>query len=208
MTDGPVVFVVDDDPSVRSSLKFLVSSVGLQVEDFDSAEALLRRKLPDGPSCLVLDVRLRGLSGLDFQRELVARNCRMPIIFITGHGDIPMSVQAMKAGAIEFLTKPFRDQDLLDAIRIALEKDRSRVEKEKEVTDLKVRFNSSTTREKKVISMVVTGMLNKQIANQLGTAENTVKVQRSQAMEKMKAQSVPDLVRMVEKLKGPSEIVS
>jgi len=208
MTDGPVVFVVDDDPSVRSSLKFLVSSVGLQVEDFDSAEALLRQKLPDGPSCLVLDVRLRGLSGLDFQRQLVARNCRMPIIFITGHGDIPMSVQAMKAGAIEFLTKPFRDQDLLDAIRIALEKDRSRVEKEKEVTDLKVRFNSSTTREKKVISMVVTGMLNKQIANQLGTAENTVKVQRSQAMEKMKAQSVPDLVRMVEKLKGPSEIVS
>jgi FixJ family two-component response regulator len=208
MTDGPVVFVVDDDPSVRSSLKFLVSSVGLQVEDFDSAEALLRQKLPDGPSCLVLDVRLRGLSGLDFQRQLVARNCRMPIIFITGHGDIPMSVQAMKAGAIEFLTKPFRDQDLLDAIRIALEKDRSRVEKEKEVTDLKVRFNSLTTREKKVISMVVTGMLNKQIANQLGTAENTVKVQRSQAMEKMKAQSVPDLVRMVEKLKGPSEIVS
>ena len=208
MTDGPVVFVVEDDPSVRSSLKFLVSSVGLQVEDFDSAEALLRQKLPDGPSCLVLDVRLRGLSGLDFQRQLVARNCRMPIIFITGHGDIPMSVQAMKAGAIEFLTKPFRDQDLLDAIRIALEKDRSRVEKEKEVTDLKVRFNSSTTREKKVISMVVTGMLNKQIANQLGTAENTVKVQRSQAMEKMKAQSVPDLVRMVEKLKGPSEIVS
>jgi len=208
MTDGPVVFVVNDDPSVRSSLKFLVSSVGLQVEDFDSAEALLRQKLPDGPSCLVLDVRLRGLSGLDFQRQLVARNCRMPIIFITGHGDIPMSVQAMKAGAIEFLTKPFRDQDLLDAIRIALEKDRSRVEKEKEVTDLKVRFNSSTTREKKVISMVVTGMLNKQIANQLGTAENTVKVQRSQAMEKMKAQSVPDLVRMVEKLKGPSEIVS
>jgi FixJ family two-component response regulator len=208
MTDGPVVFVVDDDPSVRSSLKFLVSSVGLQVEDFDSAEALLRQKLPDGPSCLVLDVRLRGLSGLDFQRQLVARNCRMPIIFITGHGDIPMSVQAIKAGAVEFLTKPFRDQDLLDAIRIALEKDRSRVEKEKEVTDLKVRFNSLTTREKKVISMVVTGMLNKQIANQLGTAENTVKVQRSQAMEKMKAQSVPDLVRMVEKLKGPSEIVS
>ena len=208
MTDGPVVYVVDDDPSVRSSLKFLVSSVGLQVEDFDSAEALLRQKLPDGPSCLVLDVRLRGLSGLDFQRQLVARNCRMPIIFITGHGDIPMSVQAIKAGAVEFLTKPFRDQDLLDAIRIALEKDRSRVEKEKEVTDLKVRFNSLTTREKKVISMVVTGMLNKQIANQLGTAENTVKVQRSQAMEKMKAQSVPDLVRMVEKLKGPSEIVS
>ena len=131
----------------------------------------------------------------------------MAIIFITGHGDIPMSVQAMKAGAVEFLTKPFRDQDLLDAIRIALEKDRSRREKEKEVTDLKVRFNSLTPREQKVISMVVSGMLNKQIADQLGTAENTVKVQRSRAMEKMKAQSVPDLVRMIEKLKGVSEIV-
>jgi len=154
-----------------------------------------------------LDVRLRGLSGLDFQRELAARNCHMAIIFITGHGDIPMSVQAMKAGAVEFLTKPFRDQDLLDAIRIALEKDRSRREKEKEVTDLKVRFNSLTPREQKVISMVVSGMLNKQIADQLGTAENTVKVQRSRAMEKMKAQSVPDLVRMIEKLKGVSEIV-
>ena len=200
MTQAPLVFVVDDDPSVRSSLKFLMSSVGLQVESFDSADALLQRKLPDAPSCLVLDVRLRGLSGLDFQRELAARNCRMPIIFITGHGDIPMSVRAMKAGAVEFLTKPFRDQDLLDAVRIALEKDRERREREKEVSDLQERFNSLTPREQKVISMVVTGMLNKQIADQLGTAENTVKVQRSRAMEKMHAQSVAELVKMIDKL--------
>ena len=208
MTQPPVVFVVDDDPSVRSSLKFLMSSVGLQVESFDSADALLQRKLPDAPSCLVLDVRLRGLSGLDFQRELAARNCHMPIIFITGHGDIPMSVRAMKAGAVEFLTKPFRDQDLLDAVRIALEKDRERREREKEVSDLKERFDSLTPREQKVISMVVSGMLNKQIADQLGTAENTVKVHRSRAMEKMNAQSFADLVRMIGKLKGPAEKAS
>jgi RNA polymerase sigma factor (sigma-70 family) len=205
MTQAPVVFVVDDDPSVRSSLKFLMSSVGLQVESFDSADALLQRKLPDAPSCLVLDVRLRGLSGLDFQRELAARNCHMPIIFITGHGDIPMSVRAMKAGAVEFLTKPFRDQDLLDAVRIALEKDRERRERKKEVTDLKERFNSLTPREQKVISMVVSGMLNKQIAEQLGTAENTVKVHRSRAMEKMHAQSVAELVKMIDKLESSVE---
>jgi RNA polymerase sigma factor (sigma-70 family) len=205
VTQASVVFVVDDDPSVRSSLKFLISSVGLQVESFDSAEALLRRKLPEAPSCLVLDVRLRGLSGLDFQSELAARNCRMPIVFITGHGDIPMSVRAMKAGAVEFLTKPFRDQDLLDAIRVALDKDRSRRETEKEVADLKERFNALTPREQEVISMVVSGMLNKQIADQLGTAENTVKVHRSRAMEKMHAQSVAELVKMIEKLKSSGE---
>jgi len=201
MSQAPVVFVVDDDPSIRSSLKFLMSSVGLQVEGFESADALLKRNPPDAPSCLVLDVRLHGLSGLDFQRQLAARNCHMPIIFITGHGDIPMSVRAMKAGAVEFLTKPFRDQDLLDAVRIALEKDRERRERKKEVSDLKERFNSLTPREQKVISLVVAGMLNKQIADQLGTAENTVKVHRSRAMEKMHAQSVAELVKMIEKLK-------
>src|SRR5215470_2031626 len=183
----------------------LMSSVGLQVEGFDSADALLKQNLPDAPSCLVLDVRLRGLSGLDFQRQLAARNCHIPIIFITGHGDIPMSVRAMKAGAVEFLTKPFRDQDLLDAVRIALEKDRERRERMKEVSDLKERYNSLTPREQEVISMVVSGMLNKQIADQLATAENTVKVHRSRAMEKMHAQSVAELVKMIGKLESSAE---
>jgi RNA polymerase sigma factor (sigma-70 family) len=204
MTGAPIVFVVDDDPSVRSSLKFLLSTVGLQVESFDSADAFLRKKSPDAPSCLVLDVRLPGLSGLDFQRELAARNTRIPIIFLTGHGDIPMSVRAMKAGAVEFLTKPFRDQDLLDAVRIALERDRARREQDKDVMILQQRFDSLTSREQEVISMVVSGMLNKQIADQLGTAESTVKVQRSRAIEKMHAESLVDLIRMIEKLKGPS----
>jgi RNA polymerase sigma factor (sigma-70 family) len=202
MTGAPVVFIVDDDPSVRSSLKFLISTVGLRVESFDSAETFLHKTPPGAPSCLVLDVRLPGLSGLDFQCELAARNIRIPIVFITGHGDIPMSVRAMKAGAVEFLTKPFRDQDLLDAIRIALERDRARREQEKEVTELQQRFGSLTPREREVISMVVSGLLNKQIAGQLGTAENTVKVQRSRAMEKLHTQSLADVVRMVEKLKG------
>ncbi len=204
MTAAPIVFVVDDDPSVRSSLKFLISTVGLHVETFDSAEAALQRLAPDAPGCLVLDVRLRGLSGLDLQYELAARNCQVPIVFITGHGDIPMSVRAMKAGAVEFLTKPFRDQDLLDAVRVALERDRTRREQEKEITELQQRFESLTLREREVISMVGAGKLNKQIADQLGTAENTVKVHRSRAMDKMHAQSVADLVRMIEKLKGLS----
>src|SRR5918996_4029615 len=202
MTSAPVVFVVDDDPSVRSSLKFLISTVGLQVESFDLADTFLHRKPPDAPSCLVLDVRLPGLSGLDLQRELAARNMRIPIVFVTGHGDIPMSVRAMKAGAVEFLTKPFHDQDLLDAIRIALERDRARRQQEKEVTALQQRFASLTPREREVISMVASGMLNKQIAGQLGTVEDTVKVQRSRAMGKMQAPSLADLVRMLDKLKG------
>ncbi len=204
MTGAPVVFVVDDDPSVRSSLKFLLSTVGLHVESFDAADKFLGKTPPDAPSCLVLDVRLPGLSGLDFQRELAARKISIPIVFLTGHGDIPMSVRAMKAGAVEFLTKPFRDQDLLDAVGIALERDRARREQEREVMILQRRFDSLTSREREVISLVVSGMLNKQIADQLGTAESTVKVQRSRALEKMHADSLVDLVRMIEKLKGPS----
>ena len=201
MTSASIVFVVDDDPSVRSSLKFLLSTVGLQVESFGSADAFLHKKPSDAPSCLVLDVRLPGLSGLDFQRELAARKIHIPIVFLSGHGDIPMSVRAMKAGAVEFLTKPFRDQDLLDAVRIALERDRARREHEKEVTGLQQRFDSLTSREQQVISMLVSGMLNKQIAAELGTAESTVKVQRSRAMEKMHSGSLIDLVKMIEKIK-------
>jgi RNA polymerase sigma factor (sigma-70 family) len=205
MTGAPTVFVVDDDPSVRSSLKFLLSTVGLHAEGFDSADAFLHKRLPDAPSCLVLDVRLPGLSGLDFQRELAARNICIPIIFLTGHGDIPMSVRAMKAGAVEFLTKPFRDQDLLDAVRVALERDRTRREQERELMTLRQRYDSLTSREKEVISMVASGMLNKQIADRLGTAESTVKVQRSRAIEKMHAGSLVDLLKMIEKLRDPSE---
>jgi len=205
MTSASVVFVVDDDPSVRASLKFLVSTVGLPVESFDSAEAFLNEEPPDGPSCLVLDVRLRGMSGLDLQRELASRNLRIPIVFITGHGDIPMSVRAMKAGAVEFLSKPFRDQDLLDAIRAALERDRARRDQEKEVTELQQRFESLTLRQREVTAMVVSGFLNKQIADELGTAENTVKVHRSRAMEKMRAKSLADLIKMIEKVKAPPQ---
>jgi len=208
MTEAPVVFVVDDDASVRSSLKFLLSTVGLHAEAFDSADSFLRKKCPDVPSCLVLDVRLPGLSGLDFQRELAARNICIPIVFLTGHGDIPMSVRAMKAGAVEFLTKPVRDQDLLDAVRVAIDRDRARREQETEISDLRRRFDSLTSREQEVVSMVVVGMLNKQIAAQLGTAESTVKVQRSRAMEKMQAESLADLIKMIQKVQPPSQKAS
>jgi len=209
MTAAPVVFVVDDDASVRSSLKFLLSTVGLQAETFDSADGFLHKKRADVvPSCLVLDVRLPGLSGLDFQRELATRNICIPIVFLTGHGDIPMSVRAMKAGAVEFLTKPFRDQDLLDAVRVALDRDRARREQEKEIKDIRGRFDSLTSREQEVVSMVVAGMLNKQIAAELGTAESTVKVQRSRAMEKMQAGSLADLIKMIQKVQPLSQEAS
>jgi RNA polymerase sigma factor (sigma-70 family) len=208
MTAAPVVFVVDDDASVRSSLKFLLSTVGLQAQTFDSADSFLDKNRPEVPSCLVLDVRLPGLSGLDFQRELAARNICIPIVFLTGHGDIPMSVRAMKAGAVEFLTKPFRDQDLLDAVRVALDRDRARREQDTEMADLRRRFDSLTSREQEVVSMVVAGMLNKQIAAELGTAESTVKVQRSRAMEKMKAESLADLIKMIQKVQPPSQKAS
>ena len=208
MSLAPVIFVIDDDPSMRSSLKFLLSTVGLHAEAFDSADSFLRKKCPDVPSCLVLDVRLPGLSGLDFQRELAARNICIPIVFLTGHGDIPMSVRAMKAGAVEFLTKPFRDQDLLDAVSVALDRDRVRRERENEMADIRQRFDSLTSREQEVVTMVVAGMLNKQIAAELGTAESTVKVQRSRAMEKMRAESFADLIRMIQKVRPPSRTAS
>jgi RNA polymerase sigma factor (sigma-70 family) len=198
----PIVFIVDDDASVREALKSLIRSVGLHVELFGSATEFLETQRPDAPSCLVLDVRLPGISGLDLQHRLADANVHIPIIIITGHGDIPMSVRAMKAGAIEFLTKPFRDQDLLDAIQIALERNRTRRQREAEMAVLRERFESLGPRERDVVTKVVSGMLNKQIADEIGIAENTVKVHRSRAMEKMQAQSLADLVKMVERLGG------
>jgi RNA polymerase sigma factor (sigma-70 family) len=201
-----IVFVVDDDPSVRSAIKRLIGSMGLQVELFGSAQEFLASKLPNVPSCLILDIRLPGISGLNLQRQLAEANIQIPIIFITAHGDIPMTVRAMKAGAAEFLTKPFRDQDLLDAIHLALEKDRGRRQQETELTALRERFESLSPREREVVAMVVSGMLNKQIAAQIGTAENTVKIHRSRAMEKMQANSLADLVKMIQRLQvSPSK---
>ncbi len=200
---APIVFVIDDDPSVRRAIKRLIGSVGLQVDLFGSAQEFLHSKRPEAPSCLVLDIRLPGISGLDFQRQLAEANIHIPIIFITGHGDIPMSVRAMKAGAVEFFTKPFRDQDLLDAIHIAIEQDRVRRQREAEIAILRERFESLSAREREVIAMVVSGMLNKHIAAEIGTTENTVKVHRSRAREKMQAKSLADLVKMVERLKIP-----
>jgi RNA polymerase sigma factor (sigma-70 family) len=194
------VCIVDDDASVRDALKRLVHSVGLRVELFDSAQEFFKRQRPDVPSCLVLDVRMPGISGLDLQRQLADANIHIPIVFITGHGDIPMSVRAMKAGAIEFLTKPFRDQDLLDAIQVALERDRATRQRESEIAALRERFESLTLREREVVTRVVSGMLNKQIAAEIGITENTVKVHRSRSMEKMQAQSLAALVKMLERL--------
>jgi RNA polymerase sigma factor (sigma-70 family) len=204
----PIVLVVDDDPSVGRAIKRLVESVGLQAAHFGSAQEFLRSQRPDTCSCLVLDVRLPGISGLDFQRQLAEANINIPIVFISAHGDVPMTVRAMKAGAVEFLTKPFRDQDLLDAVQIALERDRTRREKEAEIASLRQRYESLSTREREVVVRVVSGMLNKQIAVEIGTTENTVKAHRSRAMEKMQAPSLADLVKMVEKLETFAEKTS
>jgi FixJ family two-component response regulator len=199
----PIVFVVDADVSIRSALRSLIRSVGLGVQFFSSPVEFLRGKGPDAPSCLVLDVRLPGKSGLDFQRELAEANVHIPIIFMTGHGDIPMSVRAMKAGAVEFLTKPFRDQDLLDAIQMGLERDRVQRQRQAEIAMVRERLESLTPRERAVLPPVVSGLLNKQIAAEIGTTEAAVKVHRSQLMRKMGAGSLPDLVRMAEKIGIP-----
>jgi len=195
-----MVFVVDDDAPMRESLKNLIRSVGLRVELFSSAQEFLRSKRLDLPSCLVLDVRLPGLSGLDLQKRTTEAGMEIPIIFITGHGDIPMSVRAMKAGAVEFLTKPFRDQDLLDSIQEALERDRKAREERAALQELRSRFASLTPREREVMERVVAGLLNKQIGAELGTSETTVKIHRHQVMEKMGAGSLPELVRMADRL--------
>jgi FixJ family two-component response regulator len=197
------VFVIDDDPAMRDSLRSLIRSVGLQVDTFASTQDFLQHDPEDAPSCLVLDVRLPGRSGLDFQQQLALSNIHIPIIFITGHGDIPMSVRAMKAGAVEFLTKPFRDQDLLDAIQLALEKDRDRRRREQDLESLRRRFETLTPRERQVLPLVVSGRLNKQIASELGTSEITVKVHRASIMRKMQAASVADLVRAAGELGIP-----
>jgi FixJ family two-component response regulator len=195
-----IVFVVDDDASLRDALRSLLRSVGLRVEVFGSAADFLKGRLPDAVSCLVLDIRLPGVSGLDFQAELAKAGIHIPIIFITGHGDIPMTVRAMKAGAVEFLAKPFRDQDLLDAVQVALERDRSRRAEDKAVHDLRTRFESLTPREQEVIGLVTAGLMNKQIAAELEVSEITVKVHRGNVMKKMGARSLADLVRMADAL--------
>ena len=195
------VLIIDDDPDLRASVARLLRSLGIDVQPFASISDFLKSDLPDGPTCLVLDVRLPDQSGLDLQRELASANQKIPIIFITGYGDIPMSVEAMKGGAIEFLTKPFRDQDLLDAIQLGLSRDRARRKDEKDLAALRERFRSLSPREREIVSQVARGRLSKQIAHDIGIAEATVKVHRSRAMQKMKAGSLPELGRMADKLK-------
>src|ERR1700693_6615427 len=200
--DVPTVFIVDDDADVRESLQELLESVGLHSRSFRSAQEFLATKHGDGPSCLILDVRLPGISGLDLQHELKRGRIGIPIIFLTAHADVPMSVKAMKSGAVEFLTKPFRYQDLLDAVQRSLTRDRIVRDKQRDTAELRHRYNTLSTREREVMNLVVTGMLNKQIAAELGASEATVKMHRSQAMKKMLAQSLPELVRMADKLKS------
>jgi FixJ family two-component response regulator len=197
--EQPVVIVVDDDPSIRNAIDRLLRSVGLRVELFESAKEFLQSDRPDAPSCIVLDVRLPGQSGLNLQRDLAAAHMHVPIIFITGHGDIPMSVRVMKAGAVEFLSKPFHDQDLLAAIEVALEKDRARRAEENLTAGLRERLDTLTARERQVMHLVVAGRLNKQIAAELAISEMTTKIHRGQVFRKMQAVSLPDLVRMAEK---------
>jgi len=202
-TDHATVFVIDDDGRMRAAMQRLLKSVGLRSEVFATPQEFLRRKLPDGPTCLVLDVRLPGMSGLDVQRKLAEAGVQIPIIFITGHGDIPMTVKAMKSGAVEFLTKPFRDQDLLDAIQQALERDGRTRQQQHEIEELKERYETLTTREREVMGLLVSGMLTKQIASRLGTSEITAQVHRGQVMRKMHANSPVELGRMAEKLRLP-----
>ena len=205
LDEQPVVLVVDDDPSMRAALSDVMRSVGLAVQTFASAEDFLRSKLPDAPGCLVLDVRLPGQSGLDFQRSLSESGVKLPIVFVTGHGDVPTSVRAMKAGAVDFLNKPFRDQDLLDAVRVAIERDCARREDAMHIADLQERYRSLTQRERDIMALVVLGHANKQVAAALGLVEVRVKGDRRQIMRKMGARSLLELVRMADRLGGPAK---